>query len=393
VTTWRVDRASVVGFRLANQHVAARLDPGDLAQAAGVAPQNTPPGSALLGLRARADVSAAGVRDAQDPARTLVQAWCLRGSPCLVAADELPIFTVGLLPDDDEAWRAVMQGFLPIIDGLRRTATEVAGLVTTATKDALDGAVLTKRELGTALRARLPGDFAPWFDADTFSEFSAIVVRAISLTGKVVITPRTSSEASFTRTGQWLGRELDDIDGAKRTALRAALVRRYLHLHGPSTSDDLAVWAGVSPSFASRSWKAVEAELVPVDLDGRTGWILAADREALREAVPPTGIRLLPPYDPYLQQRDRSTGVPDTTLHNRIWRSAGNPGIVLRHGEVVGMWRHKKQGARLLVTVEAVQPLSAADRDAIAAEAEPLAAFRGCTSTQVTFDPGPGGPS
>ena len=151
-----VDRHQVVAFRLARHHLTKRLDAGGLRTAAATAPQNTPPGSAPVALRGRADVSGAQVGQTIANERSLLQVWSLRGSPCIVATQELPLFTTGLRPDDEASWRAVLVGFLPVIDHLGRTATEVMKLVIDATHDALDGVVLTKRELGTALGRRRP---------------------------------------------------------------------------------------------------------------------------------------------------------------------------------------------------------------------------------------------
>jgi Winged helix DNA-binding domain len=378
-----VDRHQVVAFRLARHQLTERLDPGGLHRAAGTAPQNTPPGSAPLALRARADVSGAQVDQAIANERSLLQVWSLRGAPCIVATQELPLFTTGLLPDDEESWRAVLLGFLPVIDQLGRTATEVMELVIDATHDALDGVVLTKRELGTALGHRMPEEFAPWLEPDTFSAFSAILTRAASLTGTVTIAPRSGAEASFVRTDQWLG---CSVPTQPPSHARAALVRRYLHLYGPSTVEDFAGWAGVAEQFARRAWSAVDDPLAEVDFAGRRGVVLAQDVEALTSAAPPHGLRLLPPYEPYLQQRDRMTAVPDTALHRRIWKHTGNPGVVLRDGEVTGLWRQRKKGRKLLVTVEPVTTLSTRDRTLIQAEAEPLAEFRGCAITEVGYD-------
>jgi hypothetical protein len=91
----------------------------------------------------RADVSSEDVARAIEQDHSLVQVWSLRGSPCIVTAAELPLFTVGLLPDDEASWQAVLQGFVPVINQLGRSATETMGLVIAATRGALDGAVLT----------------------------------------------------------------------------------------------------------------------------------------------------------------------------------------------------------------------------------------------------------
>jgi hypothetical protein len=67
-----VDRVRVVAFRLAHGHLGTRLTAADLTTAAGVALQHTPPGSAVLGLGARADSTIALARTGHDtdPERT-----------------------------------------------------------------------------------------------------------------------------------------------------------------------------------------------------------------------------------------------------------------------------------------------------------------------------------
>jgi hypothetical protein len=224
------------------------------------------------GAAGTADVSGAQVDQTIANERSLLQVWSLRGSPCIVATQELPLFTTGLRPDDEASWRAVLVGFLPVIDHLGRTATEVMKLVIDATHDALDGVVLTKRELGTALGRRMPEEFATWFEPDTFSAFSAILTRAASLTGTVTIAPRAGAEASFVRTDQWLGHP---VPNQSPSDARAALVRRYLHLYGPSTVEDFAGWAGVAEQFARRAWSAVNDPLAEVDVAGRRCVVLA----------------------------------------------------------------------------------------------------------------------
>ena len=96
-------------------------------------------------------------------------------------------------------------------------------------------------------------------------------------------------------------------------------------------------------------------------------------------------MRLLPPYDSYLDQRDRATLLPDKALHPRVWRPIGNPGVVLVDGQIVGLWRPRKKGKRLVVAVETVTPVSREARAEIEAEATLLAPYRDCTSAEVTF--------
>jgi hypothetical protein len=103
-----VTRAQVLAFRLAGHHLAEPLSPDRLPEAAGACGlQDTPPGSAPLGLLARVD----GLTpDAVDAARaeggTLLEAWSIRASPHLVPSGDLAVFTLGLLPTSEAGWAA-----------------------------------------------------------------------------------------------------------------------------------------------------------------------------------------------------------------------------------------------------------------------------------------------
>ena len=107
----------------------------------------------------------------------------------------------------------------------------------------------------------------------------------------------------------------------------------------------------------------------------------------MRRANPPapTGVRLLPPYDAYLDQRDRDTFLPDAALDQRVWRAIGNPGAVVADGEIGGNWKSARKGKQLKVTVEAFAPLTATTRAAVEAEAALLAPHRDCATAAVAY--------
>jgi hypothetical protein len=95
---------------------------------------------------------------------------------------------------------------------------------------------------------------------------------------------------------------------------------------------------------------------------------------------------LLPPYDMYLYQRDRMTLIGDRSLHRLVWRSSGNPGVALVDGQVSGLWRPRKQGKKLLITIAPFVSLDSSARAGIEAEATAIAALRACTTSEVTFN-------
>jgi hypothetical protein len=111
------------------------------------------------------------------------------------------------------------------------------------------------------------------------------------------------------------------------------------------------------------------------------------DLDALRSARRPEGVRLLPPRDPYTQTRDRAT-IVDPRFHRDVWKAVGEPGTVLADGAITGVWRPRKSGRRLTVTVTAFGPLPDRHARAVREEAERIAPLRGASSVDVRFGSG-----
>jgi winged helix DNA-binding protein len=304
------------------------------------------------------------------------------------------VFTVGLQPSGETSWSASMASLDAMISAAGMPVTQLIEVAAAAIGQALDGRELTKWELGVELGKRMPLQLRPWFERGTF--YGANLARLVSLQGLFCFAPHSGKEVSFVRTDQWLGHPLlaPDQDQA-----RAELVRRYLRCYGPSTPEHFAEWAGMDPHSAQHSWKLIQRELVEVRFENSRCWLYRDDLAAFESMPAARGVRLLPPYDMWLHQRDRTTLIADRRLHKLIWRSTGNPGVMLVEGRVAGMWRPRKTGKRLLLTATPFVALNAAAKAAIAAEAAAIAPLRDCTTSDVAFDRelvsadrGPGGP-
>ena len=74
-------------------------------------------------------------------------------------------------------------------------------------------------------------------------------------------------------------------------------------------------------------------------------------------------MRLLGPFDPWLQARDRTLIVPDVSRHKLLWPVLGRPGVVLVGTEVVALWRPRTVKSKVEITVEQFAPLP--DRSAL----------------------------
>ncbi|HWC81470.1 MAG TPA: winged helix DNA-binding domain-containing protein [Pseudonocardiaceae bacterium] len=253
---------------------------------------------------------------------------------------------------------------------------------------------LAINELGEELAERIVGKLPPgqrkvWQAKGPYSANQplgeAVVhfcIRMLTLRGIVCLAPRSENKAPFVLLEEWLGRPLPQVDAG---SARAALLRRYLHCYGPSTRRDFASWIGIYAGDVDPWWAAIEGELAPVEFNTSRTWILADDLDALRSSPKLRGLRLLPPRDPYTQVHDRDT-IVDKKHHREVWKSVGEPGTVLADGEIAGIWRPRKSGRKLTLTVAEFYALSTELRNQLREEAEAIADLRGASAIEVKFE-------
>jgi hypothetical protein len=386
----------VVAFRLRAHHLTARRPVDDLHEVAGAcAIQNSPPGSALLALHARVEhVTPDLVDRLTQEDKSLLQTWCMRGAPFYVPTVDAPVFTTGVLPATERARLHLIVGVEQALTTLGLGLDEVVDTIADEIGPVLTGQRLAINELGAELAGRVaetlsPGQRETWRSNGPYSANQplgeAVVhfcVRMVTLRGVVCLAPRSRNKAPFVLVAEWLGRPLPQVDPG---GARADLLRRYLHCYGPSTRGDFASWVGVHAGDVDPWWATVEDELAPVQFDGNAAWLLARDVDALRSTQQARGVRLLPPRDPYTQLRDRGT-IVDPEHHRTVWQTVGAPGTVLADGRIAGIWRPRKAGRKLTLTVTTFRPLTAALRERLHDEAEQVAALREAATVAVEFE-------
>ena len=393
------NRDQVIAFRLEGQHLNRRLPAGSLLAAAGACGmQNTPPGSAELGLHARVGGLAPGDVDrALVDDRSLLQLWSLRASPYIFPTGDAAAFTRGLAPVDEDEIRRFIFGVEPALDRIGISARRVVELAAEGLNEILAGRALTKDELGIQIARWMsprlePGQALGWQSASWYAPGQSLgesVVRfalpILALQGRCCHAERQGSQAFFRLTREWLGSPLPDAAAGQA---QAGLVRRYLGCYGPSTAAQFGEWAGISPAQAARAWQLVEPELVETQYGARKAYLLRDDLPRFESPAAASGVRFLPPHDPYLALRDRATLVPDKALQRSMWLYSGNPGALLVNGRLAAMWRPQKQGKRLKLTITWLAPgageLSPA-RSEIEAEALALAPFKGCAGVEIAY--------
>jgi Winged helix DNA-binding domain len=358
-----VTRRQALAFRVTRHHLAERLAPERLHDAAVVGLQDSPPGAAALALAARADVAPEALDE-------LVLVLSTRGAPMGVARTDLPVFTAGLEPPDEEAAKAVVGNAWRFLDGI--TAMEALDRVSEAVHDSLRDGPLPRDDLHQALRERLPAELLWWCRRCQSHHVHPSLWRATGIRGVLAIVGREGRTAVFGLPPQ--APSLKDPG--------AELARRFLRAYGPARPKLLADWAGLATSHAKALWERA-GELVPVDVDGTRAWALAEDEQALASETEIQGVRLPPNRDPLNAARDREVLVPDPDVRARVWTAFGGPGTVLVNGELAGLWRPARKGTKLTVTVDPIGTLTAAAKEELAVEAERIAPFRGAAAGDV----------
>jgi len=380
-----IARTQIVAFRLSSHNLVRRLGPRSLVRAgAACGIQETPNGSAAMALCARIDrLSPRTLEQALVRDRTLFHLWSLRGAPYVVPARDLAVFSAGALPFDHASFDVFLGSWAPAIEAAGLDPFDLLSRMTTATRALLDGRTLDVNELRDSLLKRTRSLSRITRPKQARHDMPEPLYRALGLAGAACIVAGRGTNSIMTRTDQWAGTPVGDtdVDGA-----RAELVRRFLHCYGPSTPRHFAEWSGRSLRDAKAAFELIADELAEVDDPGGRAWVFARDLKKLDSPHEPAGARLLPVADPFLQQRDRATLVPDEAARKRLWRPVGGPGAVLVDGEVVAIWRARAVRSRLQVSVEPFRRLARSDVEPIEREAERLAPFRGCDSAEVSID-------
>ncbi len=161
-----------------------------------------------------------------------------------------------------------------------------------------------------------------------------------------------------------------------RIPAAAEAVARFLRFYGPADARDFAEWAGVAGSHAKRLFKRVEGDLSEVAISGRSAWALTADLQELESPPDASGVRLIPPGDPYLQKPNRALLAPEAELRKRLFRPVASPGAVLKDGRLVGLWRVKAKARKAEITVEKLGRIARKDLEP---EAKRIADLRGAS--------------
>lgn len=357
----------MLAFRAAGHHLDARLPTADLNLAVGAIGIHDVHGSGVLAVHARTEGLTGTDLVAQLASGTIVEVISARGTDTLVPAREVAVFTIGTLPADEESLRARLKPFLPVLDRSGHTAIEALELAKAVAREALADGPLDIGGISGALTRALP-ELSPMCRGRCGVEH--IEQGLFDLVGESGLWRQERMDGVRTYVAM---EEPTDFEAARRE-----LVRRYLRCYGPSTPAHFGEWCGISVSDAARSLALADS----VEVASRR-YLLAEDLERLVSPPAAKGVRVVPPRDPYLLDRDRATLISDPDVRRRIWRATPTDGVVLVDGVPTATWRPKKSGGHLTLNVEAFGTLRKAVVADLEREATAIATLRGCTTVEV----------
>jgi len=368
-----VTRTQVLRYRVHAQQLdrALRKDRRpDAASILDLGVQDTGPDGALWALALR------GVPvTAHDWPRELALAWTVRASPHAYRRSDLPAVEKALRPySEADAAKRVLNASAPLAQaGI--PVLEALAVVSRTMRDVV-GKPIVKGELSTRMTAEMTEPYLRWCPGCHDTHMYEMPFRLATLHAGLELEPGTSPPV-IRRIPRWPAGQVgnlersDDADDG-----RVDLLRGLLHLLGPLTPKQAAAYLDSPVREVQARWPS---DAVEVDVAGTRAGMLDADVAALEDPPHEPLVRLLGPYDLFLQGHDRALVVPDKTRHKALWQSIGRPGAVLADGEIVGTWRPRAKGKQLALELDEWVPWTSRTKAAVGVEHERLAQFRGAT--------------
>ncbi|WP_166659482.1 winged helix DNA-binding domain-containing protein [Labedaea rhizosphaerae] len=370
MSTLDVDRAQVMAYRIAA--TGLHRDQGKAADLAvlDIGVQQTVPGSVATSLAARLPAATDAVAANDDPDFTV--AWTYRGAAHLMRTADLPALARDLWPvsEDDAIARLAGAGIMfrktgiAGLDAWRTAATAMRKIVKNE---------MVKGDVSTAITKALPDGYGYACRSCKATHIYGSLFQAVALGAGVQVRSGSPTTLAPVPKRWAVPKGPDRPDRA---------VRPYLHVLGPATMNEIAAFLGTTQKLARTM---LPDDAVEVRADGRKAYVLESDVDAVRKPPEPDLVRLLPPFDPLLQPRERELIVPDEAQRKNLWRMIGNPGAIVVDGDVLGAWKAKLARKRLAVTVEEFVPLPRTVKKKIEQEADRVAVARGIEGADVSY--------
>jgi hypothetical protein len=358
VGNWRMSKkitslswAGVHARRLARHGLAAPVATAQLAEQVGIMcgahAQVMTAAEVSVGLRVSGSTRVT-VQDALWKDHGLIKTFGPRGTVHLLRAEHLPMWTGAL-------------SAIPLLRNVSKLLTpDQVEAVIEAIATALADTELTVDELTEAVVA-IAGSWAGDLVMDAFQVKWPRWRAAMDLAanrGALCFGPNRDRNVTYTNPRRWLP-GFKPADG--QTAL-PAILKWYLYAYGPATPEQFARWLSTPRGWAGKLFESMGDELEQVEVEDSLAWVITGD--TAMPDTPPQSVRLLPYFDAYgVGCHPREKVFPGRAAERALARSqAGNFPVLLIDGIAAGVWHQKRSGKKITITVEPLEPLTAAQR-------------------------------
>ncbi len=369
----QVDRKQVLAYRAAAQGLDRTTRSASRLAVFDIGFQDTPSGSAAIGLAARLGEAPSNEDMIED--ESFAFAWTFRGAPHLHRRNDLPQLSSALWPLSEDDAGVRLAAFGTDMKKAGRSSLDAYAAAAKAMR-AVVKRPMTKGEASGAVTRRAPDYVSLWCRGCNCTHIHEQLFRLSALPAGLELVANNSPVM------------LAPVGGRPGIPNKArgtdSLVRAYLTFLGPATESEVASFLGTNRSLVEPAWPN---DLSEVSIEGKPAWLPRARLASLKKAKPESMVRLLPPYDPYLQARDRGLLLEDKKQQKSLWRGLlGAPGAVFTDGEIKGVWRAKMAGKkRLVVTVDTFRPSTKRAQKALEREAEIVAGVRRASDVEVVY--------
>jgi hypothetical protein len=365
VNAWRLAR-----HRLSPRHAGTRGFERVAADACGIHAQMM--SAAELQLAARVEgLTPRRVQAALWKRHSLLKTWAMRGTLHLFSAQDFPLYAAAFRTRDHwrkpywlKAFAVSEREMVAIIDGI----AEVLG----------DGRARTREELAREVGPLVGPQARKQLSADSWGA----LLKPAAAGGVLAFGPNRGRNVTFVRPDRWIEgwRELEPEPSVRE------IIRRFVHMHGPTRSENFAHWWGSRASIKP-VWRSLEDELEEVRVEGEQAWVLAADTAAIADMEPDRSARLVPNFDAYLLAYHPRSTLVSAAGRDLIFRQQGwiSP-VLLIGGKAAGTWKLERSKDRAMIQVEAFELLPTGARKNITAEAERIGSFLGLEPS-ISFEP------
>jgi hypothetical protein len=227
----------------------------------------------------------------------------------------------------------------------------------------MGGRALTRRDLFATFAAH---------GISTTGQRAPHLLAYLCQSGTLCLGPLQGAEQAVVLLAEWVPnpRLLD------REQALGELVLGYFASHGPATERDFTRWTGLTARDVALGLAVAGDRLEPWIVDDTRYWMATGTRDTVLAS---RRVHLLPGFDEYLLgYADRSAALADQ--HREAIVPGGNGmflSTIVSDGQVVGTWRRRLVGGRLVLTPLPFAPLAPSVERAFATAAHAYARFLG----------------